>query len=186
MGFWYFQVLFQESKEIGWLFTMEDSARSGLREFNLASRKAEEAGQSFSQFSFKFLCICLVAEKKEKEKKVEELERKWWKVWIFLVSGCFSKAKFRFLVFWVIVLAYYCCYLYIFVISCIFLEAKHGNICVNDPFSYANFCSLETIPSSQLAWEFGGSAGHIEAAIREGVHFLLEKWSGLMQCHQQD
>nr|POE46628.1 kinesin-like protein kin-14l [Quercus suber] len=36
-------VLFQESKEIGWLFTMEDSARSGLREFNLASRKAEEA-----------------------------------------------------------------------------------------------------------------------------------------------
>ena len=137
MGFWYFQVLFQESKEIGCLFTMEDSARSGLREFNLASRKAEEAGQSFSQFSFKFLCICLVAEKNEKEKKVEELERKWWKVWIFLMSGCFCfsqemryTAKFRFLVFWVIVLAYYCCYLYIFVISCIFLEAKHGNIFV--------------------------------------------------------
>ena len=55
---------------------MEDSARSGLREFNLASRKAEEAGQSFSQFSFKFLFIWLVAEKKEKEKKVKELERK--------------------------------------------------------------------------------------------------------------
>ena len=27
-------------------------------------------------------------------------------------------------------LAYYCCYLFIFVISCIFLEAKHGNIFV--------------------------------------------------------
>ena len=62
-------MLFQESKEIGWLFTMEDSARSGLREFNLASRKAEEAGQSFSQFSFTFLCICLVAEKKKEKKE---------------------------------------------------------------------------------------------------------------------
>lgn len=56
---------------------MEDSARNGLREFNLASRKAEEAGQSFSKFSFTFFFfICLVAEKKRKEKKVEELERK--------------------------------------------------------------------------------------------------------------
>ena len=50
---------------------MEDSARSGLREFNLASRKAEEAGQSFSQFSFMFLCIRLVAEKKKKRRKLK-------------------------------------------------------------------------------------------------------------------
>ena len=55
---------------------MEDSARSGLREFNLASRKAEEAGQSFSQFSFTFLCIRLVAEEKKKLKNWKESDGK--------------------------------------------------------------------------------------------------------------
>lgn len=47
---------------------MEDSARNGLREFNLASRKAEEAGQSFSQFSFTFLSVWLLRKNKKKRK----------------------------------------------------------------------------------------------------------------------
>ena len=68
---------------------MEDGARSALRELNLASRKAEEAGQSvfLSQFTFTFcVSFSLVAEK----------EKSWWIVKkvmeslnIFNASGCF-------------------------------------------------------------------------------------------------
>lgn len=51
---------------------MEDSARNGLREFNLASRKAEEAGQSFSKFSFTFFFLSVwLLRKKEKKRKLK-------------------------------------------------------------------------------------------------------------------
>ncbi|GLT68505.1 hypothetical protein SLA2020_407270 [Shorea laevis] len=74
----------------------------------------------------------------------------------------------------------------------IFLEAKQSifiglsRIRFNNPFSCAYLCSLEAISSCQLAREFGGSGRHIEPAIREGIHFLLEKWSDPIKCHQQN
>ena len=61
-------MLCKKARKLGYFLTMEDGARSALRELNLASRKAEEAGQSvfLSQFTFTFcVSFSLVAEKEK-------------------------------------------------------------------------------------------------------------------------
>ena len=56
MGFWKTSVWwFAGSEEIG--ISMEDCARTGLHEINLASRKAEEAGQSFSIYFYVYVSV---------------------------------------------------------------------------------------------------------------------------------
>jgi len=51
-----------------WLFAMEDCARTGLHDRNFASRKAEEAGQSFSIYFYVYVSVWALEMLKWKER----------------------------------------------------------------------------------------------------------------------
>lgn len=65
-------VMVAGSEEIG--ISMENRARTGLHEINLASRKAEEAGQSFSIYSYVDVSVWVLEmlKWKERDRKVSK------------------------------------------------------------------------------------------------------------------